>query len=169
MFIKNIICNFIAINPTIFILYISSSSTQHCIMEKLITLEEELRELIAESRIVLMENKASVSESKQVLAKLKKTLNGFLIVGIPTIIAFFVTYVSNSNRMTAIETTRLTTEQTDAKYASKQSVIFMQNDIFDLNNSVYKLEEWVVTADVEKEYVKILKEFNGDVSRGTAQ
>lgn len=124
-------------------------------MEDLKTPEQELRELIA--------------ESKAILARLKKTLNGFLIVGIPTILAFFVTYVADSNRMTTIETTRPTLEQTDAKYASKQSVIFMQNDIFDLNNSVYKLEEWVVTADVEKEYVKILKEFNGDVSRGTGQ
>ena len=57
------------------------------------TPQEELRELITESRLVQ-------AESKVILARLKKTLNGFLIVGIPTIIAFFVTFVSNSNRMT---------------------------------------------------------------------
>jgi len=117
------------------------------------TAEQELRELITEAKLVL--------------AKTKKTLNGMLIVAIPILATFFYSYVDNSNRMTTIETTRMTDEQLYEKFATKQRVVFLQNDVFDLNNSIFKQNDWTVNEDIEKEYTKALKAFIGDVSRGS--
>ena len=49
----------------------------------------------------------------------------------------------------------------------EERVVFLQNDVFDLNNSIFKQNDWTVNEDIEKEYTKALKAFIGDVSRGS--
>lgn len=116
------------------------------------TPEQELRELIA--------------EGKTILVKLKKTLNGIIYVGVPVLIAFIgSTYYSNS-RIATIEATRMTNEKIEEKFATKQQIVFLQNDITDLNNFVFSRNPLVQTEIFEKRYTQALKEFMGDVSRG---
>ena len=122
-------------------------------MEEHLTPEQELRELIATGNALLI--------------KLRKTLNGFLYVGIPVIIVFIGSYWHNNNRMTTLENTRMTDKELEEKFASKDAVVFLQNDLFDLNTTTFKFNDWVVESDVEKEYIKALKQFTGDISRGT--
>lgn len=128
--------------------------------------QQELRELIEECRTMLTESRSVTTSSELILAKLKRTLNGFLLVGIPIVATFFGSYLYNSNRMTKIEATRMTDEVLYEKFATKQKVVYLQNDIYDINNAAYESSPFGSADDIEKQYTKALKEFMGDVSRG---
>lgn len=128
-------------------------------MEEHLTPEERLEKLISDGN-------AMITNGNALLIKLRKTLNGFLYVGVPVLVIFVGSYWHNNNRMTTLETTRMTDKELQEKFASKDAVVFLQNDVFDLNNAVFKKSEWVVESDVEKEYIKALKQFTGDITRG---
>lgn len=89
-----------------------------------------------------------------------------LVVAVPIIATFFYSYVDNKERMTRIESTRMTDDQLYEKFATKQKVVYLQNDIYDINNAAYESSPFGSADDIEKQYTKALKEFMGDVSRG---
>lgn len=141
--------------------------------EEMIPTERELRMLIEDSKVLMeenrslmKENRSLVSEGKATFAKMKKTLNGMLLVAVPILATFFYSYVDNRERMAKIESTRMTDEVLYEKFATKQRVVFLQNDLLDLSTSIFKQNDWTVNEDIEKKYNKILRSFTGDVSRG---
>lgn len=131
-------------------------------MDEHLTPEERLEKLICEANLM-------INNGNTLLTKLKKTLNGFIYVGIPTIALFIGSYWYNNNRMTVMENTRMTDDKLEEKFATKAGVVFLQNDIFDLNNSVYTLNGVVTQAYAEQQYNKALKQFTGDISRGATK
>ena len=138
-------------------------------MDEHLTPQEQLAKLIAEGNLMIANGNKMVENGNTILAKLRKTLNGFLYVGIPTIALFLGSYWYNNNRMTTMENTRMTDKELEEKFASKDAVVFLQNDLFDLNTATFKFNDWVVESDVEKEYIKALKQFTGDITRGVSK
>lgn len=135
----------------------------------------ELRLLIEDAKLIITQHKESLEltnktliKAETTLGKLKKTMYGFIVVAIPIVITFFYSYVDSRDRLTKIETTRMTTDELNAKFATKADVIFLQNDIFDLNSSTFKENDWVVQKDVETAYSRALKQFVGDITRGSS-
>jgi len=44
--------------------------------------------------------------------------------------------------------------------------VFQQNNMFDMNKASFQYRPMVSEQNMELTYIKALKEFNGDVSRG---
>ena len=131
-------------------------------MDEHLTPEERLEKLIAEGNVM-------VANGNALLGKLRKTLNGFIYAGVPTICIFLGSYWYNNNRMTVMESTRMTDDKLEEKFATKTSVVFLQNDIFDMSNTCYSLKDANMQAYLEKQYSKALKQFTGDVSQGATK
>ena len=147
------------------VVYLLTNSTNSTAMDEHLTQQEQLTILIAQGNLMIANGNKMVENGNALLTKLRKTLNGFLYVGIPTIALFLGSYWYNNNRMTTMENTRMTDEKLEEKFATKVGVVFLQNNIQDLNTSIYKTNDWVVQEDIEKEYNKALKQFTGDVTR----
>lgn len=122
-------------------------------MEELKTPEQELRELIAESKLIL--------------GKMKKTLNVMLGIALVVFIPFLYSFVSVQVRLSDIEKTAMTKEEITNKFATKTGVIYLQNDLYDMDGFTFKMNEGVDEERREKAYTKALKEFNGEVARGS--
>ena len=88
-------------------------------MDEHLTPQEQLAKLIAEGNLMIANGNKMVENGNTILVKLRKTLNGFLYVGIPTIALFLGSYWYNNNRMTTMENTRMTDDQLEEKYATK--------------------------------------------------
>ena len=131
-------------------------------MDEHLTPQEQLAKLIAEGNLM-------IANGNTILAKLRKTLNGFLYVGIPTIALFLGSYWYNNNRMTTMENTRMTDDKLEEKYATKAGVVFLQNDIFDLNTSAFTTKDGITQTYLEKQYNKALRQFTGDITRGATK
>ena len=151
------------------VVYLLTNSTNFTTMDEHLTQQEQLTILIAQGNLMIANGNKMVEDGNTILIKLRKTLNGFLYVGIPTIALFLGSYWYNNNRMTTMENTRMTDDQLEEKYATKAGVVFLQNDVFDLSNSTYVSKEGVSQREVEKQYNKALKQFTGDVTRGVTR
>ena len=138
-------------------------------MDEHLTPEERLEKLISEANLMITNGNMMVSNGNTLLAKLRKTLNGFIYAGIPTIAIFLGSYWYNNNRMTVMESTRMTDDKLEEKFAMKADVVFLQNDIFDMNMSAYMMQGGVTQSYIEKQYNKALKQFTGDVTRGVSR
>ena len=134
-------------------------------MDEHLTQQEQRAKLISEGNLMIANGNKMVENGNTILAKLRKTLNGFLYVGIPTIALFLGSYWYNNNRMTTMENTRMTDDKLEEKYATKAGVVFLQNDIFDLNTSAFTTKDAVTQAYLEKQYNKALRQFTGDITR----
>lgn len=108
-----------------------------------------------------------ITDANNVLIKLKKTLTIFLYVGIPIIAMFFYSFVDVRLRIGSVEDTKLSLTDADAKYATKSSVVFLQNDIYDMNNTMYQYRMGMTEQRMESYYTKALKAFMGDLSRSS--
>lgn len=115
------------------------------------TAEEQLHEIIKESSLVLI--------------KLKKTLNVLWYVGGGVVVTFFLSFVDVRSRMATLEETKISKDKVEEKYATKAGVVFLQNDIYELNASTFEPQSGIDEAKVEMKYNNALKTFFGDVSR----
>lgn len=131
-------------------------------MDEHLTPEEQLKQLIAQGNLM-------IANGNILLTKLKKTLNGFIYVGVPTIAIFLGSYWYNNNRMTVLENTRMTNEKLEEKFAAKSDVLFLQNNIFDMNCAAFMLQGGVTQSYLEKQYNKALKQFTGDITRSATK
>lgn len=116
------------------------------------TAEEELRELISEARLVLL--------------KTKKTLKGIILTAIPIVLTFFYSYVDNRIKLTTMEENKLPKTEAESTYAKKTDVVFLQNNIYDMNKSSFVYNPNTDEFRMELSYTRALKQFLGDVSRG---
>ena len=116
------------------------------------TAEEELRELISEARLVLL--------------KTKKTLKGIILTAIPIVLTFFYSYVDNRIKLTTMEDNKLPKTEAESTYAKKTDVVFLQNNIYDMNKSSFVYNPNTDEFRMELSYTRALKQFLGDVSRG---
>lgn len=116
------------------------------------TAEEELRELISEARLVLL--------------KTKKTLKGIILTAIPIVLTFFYSYVDNRIKLTTMEDNKLPKTEAESTYAKKTDVVFLQNNIYDMNKSSFIYNPNTDEFRMELSYTRALKQFLGDVSRG---
>lgn len=133
--------------------------------EELRLLLDDVRSATAESRKATDENKKATDENKLVLAKMKKTLNAFIIVAVPVVLTFFYSFVDVRTNMATMEEKKLDKAEAEQKYASKAEVVFLQNDIYDLNNAMYAMKQGMSEEKMEAIYTKALKQFMGDVTR----
>ena len=131
-------------------------------MDEHLTPEEQLKQLITQGNLM-------IANGNILLTKLKKTLNGFIYVGVPTIAIFLGSYWYNNNRMTVLENTRMTNEKLEEKFAAKSDVVFLENNIFDMNCTAFTLQGGVTQSYLEKQYNKALKQFTGDITRSAAK
>lgn len=138
-------------------------------MDEHLTPEEKLERLIAEGNAMIANGNLMVANGNAVLLKLRKTLNGFLLVGIPIVATFLGSYWYNNNRMTTMENTRMTDDQLEEKFATKAGVVFLQNDIFDMNMATFVTNNGLLQSNIEKQYNKALKQFTGDITRGVSK
>ena len=124
-------------------------------MEDIKTPEQELRELIAESKLVL--------------SKLKKTLNVMLVIAGIVFIPFLYSFISVQVRLSDIENTAISKEEAYEKLPTKADIIYLQNDLYDLDGFSFVHKDGITEDQREKAYNKSLKKFNGDVSRGAEE
>jgi len=130
------------------------------------TAEEQLHALINESNLVLTKMK---SESSLIFTKLRKTINVLIYVGSGIFLAFLLSFVDVRSRMATIESEKISKVEVDTKlekYSLKTGVIFFQNNMYDMNNAYFQRKPMMSEQNMELTYIKALKEFNGDVSRG---
>jgi hypothetical protein len=120
--------------------------------EQILTSEEKLNKLIA--------------DGNSVLTKLKKTLNVIWMVGGGTVIVFFMSFVDIRSRMATLEENKLPKTEAESTYAKKTDVVFLQNNIYDMNKSSFVYNAYTTEERMELSYTKALKQFLGDVSRG---
>ena len=132
------------------------------------TSEEELRMLIEESKSLIDKNQSMITKGEATLAKMNKTLKGFVATAIPIVLAFFWTFYDNGRTMARMEEAQLTKTEAESKYATKASVVFLQNDIYDMNNSAFVYSISTTEERMELSYTKALKAFLGDVTRSSA-
>jgi len=131
------------------------------------TAEEQLHALINESNLVLTKMKG---ESTLIFSKLRKLINVLITVGAGIFITFLFSFVDTRSRIATLESEKVTTVEMNSKlesYASKSSVIFLQNDVYDMNKMFFSYRPNVEEQKMELTYTSALKQFNGDVSRGT--
>lgn len=122
--------------------------------EQILTSEEKLNKLIA--------------DGNSVLTKLKKTLSVIWMVGGGTVVVFFMSFVDIRSRMATLEENKLPKTEAEAKYATKADVVFLQNNIYDMNNSAFVYNSDMNEQRLELSYTKALKQFMHDVSRSVA-
>lgn len=120
--------------------------------EQILTSEEKLNRLIA--------------DGNSVLTKLKKTLNVIWMVGGGTVIVFFMSFVDIRSRMATLEENKLPKTEAESTYAKKTDVVFLQNNIYDMNKSSFVYNPNTDEFRMELSYTRALKQFLGDVSRG---
>ena len=120
--------------------------------EQILTSEEKLNRLIA--------------DGNSVLTKLKKTLNVIWMVGGGTVIVFFMSFVDIRSRMATLEENKLPKTEAESTYAKKTDVVFLQNNIYDMNKSSFIYNPNTDEFRMELSYTRALKQFLGDVSRG---
>lgn len=116
------------------------------------TAEEELKELITEAKLVLV--------------KTKKTLKGIILTAIPIVITFFYSFVDSRIKLATMEENKLTRTEAESTYAKKTDVVFLQNNIYDMNKSSFVYNPNTDEFRMELSYTRALKQFLGDVSRG---
>lgn len=130
------------------------------------TAEEQLHALINESNLVLTKMK---TESGVIFTKLRRIINILITVGIGIFITFLYSFVDVRSRMATLESEKASKvevmEQLE-KYSLKTDVIFLQNNLFDINKMFYAPGKYYDEARMEAKYSSALKQFNSDVSRG---
>jgi len=129
--------------------------------------EEQLHALINESNLVLNKMK---SESNMIFVKLRRVINVLITVGAGIFITFLYSFIDVRSRMSTLESekaSKVEVSSTLEKYSLKSGVIFLQNDIYDMNKLFFEYRDNVDEQKLELSYTKALKEFNGDVTRGT--
>jgi len=130
------------------------------------TAEEQLHALINESNLVLTNIK---TESTKIFSKLRKTINVLIVTGSALFLAFLYSLVDVNAKIATLESEKISKTELDArleKYPLKTSVIFFQNNMYDMNKAYFQYKPMVSEQNMELTYTKSLKEFNGDVSRG---
>ena len=115
-------------------------------MDEHLTPQEQLAKLIAEGNLM-------IANGNTILAKLRKTLNGFLYVGIPTIALFLGSYWYNNNRMTTMENTRMTDEKLEELGFDETEICAIC--AHDMIEELTKLPE----NDYIKEYIDALQKY----------
>ena len=131
------------------------------------TAEEQLHALINESNLALSKMK---SESNMIFTKLRRVVNVLITVGAGIFITFLYSFIDVRSRMSTLESekaSKVEVSSTLEKYSLKSGVIFLQNDIYDMNKLFFEYRDNVDEQKLELSYTKALKEFNGDVTRGT--
>jgi hypothetical protein len=131
------------------------------------TAEEQLHALINESNLVLTKMK---TDSNLIFTKLRRIINVLITVGLGIFITFLFSFVDVRSRMSTLESEKATkvelTESLD-KYSLKTDVIFLQNNVYEINKAFYAPGKDYNETKMESRYSNALKQFNGDVSRGT--
>lgn len=130
------------------------------------TSEYELRMLIEESKILIDQNKSMIAKGEATFARMNKTLKGFILTAIPIVLTFFYSFVDSRVKLASMEESKLTKTEAEAKYATKADVVFLQNNIYDMNNSAFVYNRNMDEKKIELSYTRALKQFVGDVSRG---
>ena len=129
--------------------------------------EEQFHALINESNLVLNKMK---NESNMIFTKLRRVVNVLITVGAGIFITFLYSFIDVRSRMSTLESekaSKVEVSSTLEKYSLKSGVIFLQNDIYDMNKLFFEYRDNVDEQKLELSYTKALKEFNGDVTRGT--
>jgi len=134
--------------------------------EQIRTSEHELRMLIEESKALIDQNKAMISKGEATFTKMNRTLKGFVVTAIPIVITFFYSFVDSRTKLAAMEESKASKTEVEAVYATKADVVFLQNNIYDMNNSTFVFNSTASEEKMEKTYSKALKQFMNDVSRG---
>lgn len=133
--------------------------------EQMIAYQHELRTLIDDSKNLIDQNKAMIVRGETTFVKMNRTLKGFILTAIPIVITFFYSFVDSRTKLATMEETKLSKSEADVKYATHADVIFLQNDIYDINNSTFAYRPNVTEQRMELSYTKALKQFLGDVTR----
>ena len=131
------------------------------------TAEEQLHALINESNLALSKMK---SESNMIFTKLRRVINVLIAVGAGIFITFLYSFIDVRSRLATLEVEKASKVEVSSmleRYSLKSGVIFLQNDIYDMNKLFFKYKDNVDEQELELSYTKALKEFNGDVTRGT--
>jgi len=131
------------------------------------TAEEQLHALINESNLVLTNIK---TESNKIFSKLRKTINVLIVTGSVLFLAFLYSLVEVNAKIATLESEKISNTELDAKlekYSLKTSVIWLQNDVFDITKMFYAPNKYYDEQKMEIKYSGALKQFNGDVSRGS--
>lgn len=131
------------------------------------TAEEQLHALINESNLVLTKMK---SESNIIFTRLRKVINVLITVGIGIFITFLFSFVDVRSRLARMEESKVSKEDIESKfnlYPLKSDVIFLQNNLYDFNKLYFAPSIHYDEQKMEAKYSSALKQFNGDVSRGT--
>lgn len=129
--------------------------------------EEQLHALINESNLVLNKMK---NESNIIFVKLRRVINVLITVGAGIFITFLYSFIDVRSRLATLEVEKASKVEVSSmleRYSLKSGVIFLQNDIYDMNKLFFKYKDNVDEQELELSYTKALKEFNGDVTRGT--
>ena len=129
--------------------------------------EEQLHALINESNLVLNKMK---SESNMIFIKLRRVINVLITVGAGIFITFLYSFIDVRSRMSTLESEKASKVEVSSmleKYPLKYDVIFLQNDIYDMNKLFFEYKDNVDEQKLELSYTKALKEFNSDITRGT--
>lgn len=128
------------------------------------TAEQQLQALINESNLVLNKMK---SESSVIFTKLRRTINVLITVGAGIFITFLFSFVDVRSRIATLESEKASRTYVEEKFAAKEGVVFFQNNIQDINTSSYILNNTMSLEKIEKKYNSALKQFYGDVTRGS--
>lgn len=130
------------------------------------TAEEQLHALINESNLVLTKFK---NDSTVIFSKLRRIVNVLITVGAGIIITFLFSFVDVRARMATLEAEKASKVEVTEKledYSLKTDVIFLQNNVYDINKMFYAPGKYYDEARMEAKYSSALKQFNSDVSRG---
>ena len=110
------------------------------------------------------------SESNVIFTRLRRTINVLITVGAGIFITFLFSFVDVRSRIATLESEKESKseliERLD-KYSLKTDVIFFQNNIYDMNRMSYSLKEDASEQKIETAYRNALRQFYGDVSRGS--
>lgn len=128
------------------------------------TAEQQLQALINESNLVLNKMK---SESNIIFTRLRRTINVLITVGAGIFITFLFSFVDVRSRIATLESEKASRTYVEEKFAAKEGVVFFQNNIQDINTSSYILNNTMSLEKIEKKYNSALKQFYGDVTRGS--
>lgn len=134
--------------------------------EQIKTSEHELRMLIEENKGLLEQNKSMLARGDATFVKMNRTLKGFIATAIPIVLAFFWTFYDNGKTLTRIEEAKVSKTEAESTYAKKTDVVFLQNNIYDMNKSSFIYNPNTDEFRMELSYTRALKQFLGDVSRG---
>ena len=105
-----------------------------------------------------------------IFIKLRRVINVLITVGAGIFITFLYSFIDARSRLATLESekaSKVEVSSTLEKYSLKSGVIFLQNDIYDMNKLFFEYRDNVDEQKLELSYTKALKEFNGDVTRGT--